>query len=798
MTSQPSATHAVSPREPEGSIIIGTQYNDSLLGNNGSDTLLGGNGNDTLTGGSGDDLLIGASGDDNLSGDAGDDVLTGGDGQDRLLGGDGDDVLSGGAGNDILDGGAGDNTILAGEGDDKILARGRNTIIGGDGSDSYNVNDFAEAVDHPDVFRDFQAGYGGDVLDLSVAISWVDPANETEYPWLQEPLHPFTSGLLRVTVDGPDTVVQVNLEWIGRGAGYATLVRLENVAPEDLNAFNFSPAYDPSGRVSVAVGTDAADTMDGSLGDDDLSGLGGDDVIRGGEGRDVIRGGDGDDTLHGGEHADTILGGAGHDHIYGDPKFYGGDHSSGHAKPGGGDYIDGGDGDDHFYDWRADGGPNTIIGGAGDDTFHYVSGTEDWSGYEDYPVEAVDILTGGEGRDTYILSTPGTSPADRVTDFKGGPDGDIIDVSELLVKLGDYVRGTSPFLTGHLALEQDGPDVVLKVPGIPYYGAEPTLVPLLTLKNIRISDLTHHNFVPPYDPTGAFGAMRGTEDADILDGSSMPELIAGLGGDDTLRGHAGDDRLEGGEGNDRVEGGPGSDLVYGDAGDDQVSGGAGDDTVSGGDGNDRIQGDNGNDWLYGGNGDDLIMEVEGHHATGPNNDWLWGDAGNDTLQAGAGNDYLDGGQGDDVLRGGTGDDRFSDTDGANLIDGGAGNDLVYYVSYNVTYYGGLPGVDQIYGGSGEDRFVLNFDPRQPMIVDHVMDFETGSGGDVIDFTDIFYRLPTSASGTDLFDAGYFRLVSSGNDTLLEANLLGNGFATVLVMEGTAPEAFTAANFDMVQ
>jgi Ca2+-binding RTX toxin-like protein len=229
-----------------------------------------------------------------------------------------------------------------------------------------------------------------------------------------------------------------------------------------------------------------------------------------------------------------------------------------------------------------------------------------------------------------------------------------------------------------------------------------------------------------------------------------------------------------------------------------VSGGAGDDTVSGGAGNDRIQGDNGNDWLYGGDDDDLIMEVEGHHATGPNNDRLWGDAGNDTLQAGAGNDYLDGGQGDDVLRGGTGDDRLSDTNGANLIDGGAGNDLVDYVSSNVTYYGSRPDVDQIYGGSGQDRFVLNFDPHQPMIVDHVMDFETGSGGDVIDLTDMLYRLPASANGTDLFDAGYFRLVGSGDDTLLEADLLGTGFSTVLVLEATAPEAFTAANFDMVQ
>jgi Ca2+-binding RTX toxin-like protein len=191
------------------------------------------------------------------------------------------------------------------------------------------------------------------------------------------------------------------------------------------------------------------------------------------------------------------------------------------------------------------------------------------------------------------------------------------------------------------------------------------------------------------------------------------------------------------------------------------------------------------------------MEVEGHHASGSNDDWLWGLAGNDTLHAGAGNDYMDGGPGDDVLFGGTGNDRLYDANGANRLDGGPGDDDIGAVSNNSTYYGDRPGSDQITGGSGHDRFDLDLDPYRPMHADHILDFETGPDGDVIDLTVVLYRLQLPADGSDPFADGIFRLTGSGDDTLLEANLPGQGFATILVMEDTAPDAFTVANFDML-
>ena len=80
---------------------IGSRYGDNLSGNDLANVLSGGDGNDTLSGGYGYDKL---------SGDAGNDSLSGGDGDDTLLGGAGNDTLSGGAGYDQLDGGAGIDT----------------------------------------------------------------------------------------------------------------------------------------------------------------------------------------------------------------------------------------------------------------------------------------------------------------------------------------------------------------------------------------------------------------------------------------------------------------------------------------------------------------------------------------------------------------------------------------------------------------------------------------------------------------------------------------------------------------
>jgi Ca2+-binding RTX toxin-like protein len=71
--------------------------------------------------------------------------------------------------------------------------------------------------------------------------------------------------------------------------------------------------------------------------------------------------------------------------------------------------------------------------------------------------------------------------------------------------------------------------------------------------------------------------IEGTDNNDILNGTSSSEEIRGERGNDTINGLEGDDRLRGGKGNDTIDGGDGNDRIRGDHGDDLITGGAGND-----------------------------------------------------------------------------------------------------------------------------------------------------------------------------------------------------------------------------
>jgi Ca2+-binding RTX toxin-like protein len=74
-------------------------------------------------------------------------------------------------------------------------------------------------------------------------------------------------------------------------------------------------------------------------------------------------------------------------------------------------------------------------------------------------------------------------------------------------------------------------------------------------------------------------------------------------------------------------------------------------------------------WVYGGNGNDRIV-------SGAGSDSLRGGDQDDWLDGGEGDDVLWGGGGDDVLLGGGGSDQLGDVYGYNVLDGGAGADLM--------------------------------------------------------------------------------------------------------------------------
>jgi Ca2+-binding RTX toxin-like protein len=182
------------------------------------------------------------------------------------------------------------------------------------------------------------------------------------------------------------------------------------------------------------------------------------------------------------------------------------------------------------------------------------------------------------------------------------------------------------------------------------------------------------------------------------------------------------------------------------------------------------------------------------------NDNLAGGPDDDSLSGLGGHDSLDGGLGDDFLDGGNGNDTFIDFAGNNTMDGGEGNDnLNGSGSLNGgpgdDFLNGAPGsADMMTGGAGNDRFnAVNWFPGSP--ADVITDFVAGPGGEVIDYSYLTLNFVGYDSGNP-FGSGHLRLLQSGSDTLLQADINGGGdnYSTVLVLANVAVASLVDTNF----
>jgi Ca2+-binding RTX toxin-like protein len=493
-------------------------------------------------------------------------------------GGDGDDII--GVSNkdpsDIahtvrINGGTGADWIscdLSGKAKLTVLA------AGGQGQDIFYIHaaPFSGSV----TITDFQAGEGGDVLDV-VSSPWINGAYA----------NPFGSpGLLRFEQRGADVVLQLDADGVAGPGGFKDVVTLAGVDVRTITAGNIQGGFNPDGtnKGRTVAGTEGADKITGGNMDDDISGGGGNDVLTGLYGNDHIDGGAGDDVINGGAGDDVLLGGAGNDAIdsdSGNDSADGGDGDDRLISNAGGNKtfsggagndtlivdgagtstlqggagndtltlmrgygtLDGGDGNDKLSinSWAGDAtapkGRVTMLGGAGDDTFTPFAGL-------DYIV----IATGGTGRDTFQLS--GLPSSYTVTDFEAGPGGDRIGLY-FTPNLNDP---KNPFgEAGYFRLVQDGADTVLEYDRDGAAGSTEGFKPVLRLEGINAATIVADNFVDFVDPRPVAGQN--------VVGTSGDNLLEGGAGEDKLDGGAGDDVLVGGGGNDTLIGGTGMDTA---------------------------------------------------------------------------------------------------------------------------------------------------------------------------------------------------------------------------------------------
>lgn len=504
------------------------------------------------------------------------------------------------------------------------------------------------------------------------------------------------------------------------------------------------------------IGTEAADTIDGTASSDDLEGLGGNDIIRdalGGD--DLFQGGAGDDTItDSGGGRDQLVGGEGNDTL---SDLYGGDGDAlaggngddvlvWRPSVGGSATLDGGNGADRiFFDTTGassgyatiqagDGADNISIkgrgsvvsrAGAGDDLMEIVVGNQPGSESADGAVSNVS-LNGEAGVDTFRIIWNGR---DDFTDVR--TDAAFEDKLDLGSFTAGYLlnwNGGNPFASGHFLLKDGSIEGNLEL-YVDRDGPGDEYIPrrlLVTSASIDRSSYAGFDATMVYAPAAV--SRLGTGAADTILGGEGGDTLSGAGGGDRIEGGFGDDQLFGGAGSDTLLGGDGRDTVYGGDGNDLFR-----DAGTGGAGGNysysyMYQGARLAELLYGEAGDDVI-EV-GRTSTHYSDASL-------LMSGGDGNDRLTytraipssssfssaatilGGDGDDVILSSSGDDKVT-------IDGGAGNDTITATGFTL-----------LNAGAGDDRViaagpVTGNTTSQLSYIAFTMDL--GSGRDTTDVT----------------------------------------------------------------
>ena len=818
---------AFSNSEQNSSIenIDGSQFGDILTGDTDANVLKGLGGDDVLEGGAGNDTLDGGAGDDT--------IVYSGNRSDYTI-----DFASG----TILHNATQElDTFISVENiqfADETISAGSQapTVVNGLSNQTTNDNDVFSYTIPFDAFDDQDGDASDPYAGLAITArlssgaalpSWLifDEASKTfTYSGTGAPFD--QSFEIEVTASDGQTPVSTTFSLsVTKGAGETVTGTAGN---DTLGGTFRSEAINSLAGDDTIVGSDDGDTIDGGDGTDRVSyeasvdgvivdlangvGSAGDalgdtlvsienvtgsalaDSISGGAGTNVLNGGDGNDTLSGGLDADALYGDEGND------TLFGGEGDDGLIGGAGVDQFDGGAGTDWvFYFFSSEGvlatqgatvdlqNQSNNAGAAAGETYVSIENI--------YGSEQTDELY-GDANANEIQGASGNDILDgRAGDdiLDGGHGNDTIhggDGNDTLIG----GSGSNSLYGGA------GDDALTGGNGYDYlFGGEGADVldggaSVDTVIYIHSTEGVNINL-----ETGA--ASGGDAEGDTIvagtieraDGSNHSDVITGSSGNNYLKGKGGDDIIYGGAGNDNLAGGNQNDTLIGGAGADHFSGGYHNDTVdyssaaAGGSfttaqaiGAVSVNGTaiataetrslNGvfvhlgstgpADGVRGRNSDaegdtfDMVYTVENIVGSAFADElYGWdtdGVSGVGTIiDGGAGDDVVYGGTGDDTLIGGSGDDFMFGGDGQDHIDGGEGNDRLF----------GEGASDSLYGGAGNDIL------------------DAGDSGDMLD----------GGTGDDVLIGGagddqYFFTKTSGSDVIYNYdsnNAMGTDFQDVV-------------------
>ena len=478
-----------------------------------------------------------------------------------------------------------------------------------------------------------------------------------------------------------------------------------------------------SGQETISGG-DGNDTLNAFLGPDQLIGGNGNDLLNANDASTQLDGGAGDDTLNGSAMNDNLVGGTGADLIDGN----GGTDSVSYEASAAGVSINlltgvnsGGDaagdtlleveqilgslgadtlvGDANANWFSTSGGGDFVDGGAGNDTLSsnitvFTPG-----------VDPMDTLIGGAGADHFIVNSIigalvsySTSPGAVLVNLPAGTfsfndaAGDSIGNAANLE--GSQFNDTLTGIGGGSSVNGLDGDDILSAGGRTLLnggaGADTLLGSLFndTLIGGAGDDLFDSGGGSGDDFSGGAGfdtVTYAAAGAGVVINLTNPGANGGDAALDTLRGDI--EGVIGGGFNDFLQGNASNNILVGAAGNDTLIGGFGDDTLAPGAGADSVNGGDGFDIVsYDGSGPVRVALWNPASNTGDAEgdiinfqvEVIVGSAFDDNLQGNTGDNNIRGGAGNDLILGGFGSDTLSGGAGADDMGGSEGFDIVSY------------------------------------------------------------------------------------------------------------------------